>query len=168
MHVYVETPFVGMNSSNLTTIPSNGDAGHSYGKSVQSHLISGLVTYSNSATPIRKMHTREHTHIHIHSHMYLVLGCSFNSMHFNMHINEPDICTDATDTINREDINQLHLSERCHVKFTDQKRDFLPNTWWIWVFPKIGLPLVIIHFSGIFPYKNHPAMGVPPFQETSI
>ena len=116
----------------------------------------------------RCIHVSTHTYIYIHSHMYLVLGCSFNSMHFNMHINEPDICTDATDTINREDIDQLHLSERCHVKFTDQKRDFLPNTWWIWVFPKIGLPLVIIHFSGIFPYKNHPAMGVPPFQETSI
>ena len=36
----------------------------------------------------------------------------------------------------------------------------------IWRFPKIGeVPQVIIHSSGIFPYKNHPAMGVAPFSE---
>ena len=29
----------------------------------------------------------------------------------------------------------------------------------------IGVPPVIIHFSGIFPNKNHPAIGDPPFME---
>ena len=38
----------------------------------------------------------------------------------------------------------------------------------IWWFPKIGVPPVIIHFTRIFPSKNHPAIGVPPLMETSI
>ena len=39
-----------------------------------------------------------------------------------------------------------------------------------WVFPEMGVPPVIIHFllgfSWIFPIWNHPAMGVPPLEET--
>ena len=37
----------------------------------------------------------------------------------------------------------------------------------IWGVPKIGVPLVIIHFTGIFSL-NHPAIGVPPFMEPPI
>ena len=33
----------------------------------------------------------------------------------------------------------------------------------IWRFPKIGVPLVIIHFRGIFHEINHPAIGGSPF-----
>ena len=36
-----------------------------------------------------------------------------------------------------------------------------------WGFPKIGVPLVIIHLNGNFPELNHPAMGAPPFSDTS-
>ena len=39
---------------------------------------------------------------------------------------------------------------------------------YIWWFPEIGVTPVIIHFNGIFPNKNHPATGVPPFMETPI
>ena len=49
-----------------------------------------------------------------------------------------------------------------------------PAEWlWMWFitivtlsiyrFPEIGVPLVIIHLNGIFPNKNHPAIGVPPW-----
>ena len=31
----------------------------------------------------------------------------------------------------------------------------------VWGFPEIGVPPVLIHFSGIFHEINHPAMGVP-------
>ena len=31
----------------------------------------------------------------------------------------------------------------------------------IWRFPEIGVPPVIIHFSGIFPHKNHLFLGTP-------
>ena len=31
------------------------------------------------------------------------------------------------------------------------------------MFPKIGVPPVIIHFNKNVPYRNHPAMGVPPW-----
>ena len=34
----------------------------------------------------------------------------------------------------------------------------------IWKFPQIEVPPVIIHFHGIFPNKNHPAIGVPPWR----
>ena len=45
-----------------------------------------------------------------------------------------------------------------------------PNVQWhlcvewtlIWWFPKMGVPQ-IIHFSGIFPNKNHPFGGIPMF-----
>ena len=44
--------------------------------------------------------------------------------------------------------------------------DEIPNIWW---FPEIGVPLVIIHFRGRdFSNKNHPAIWVPPFSETTI
>ena len=33
----------------------------------------------------------------------------------------------------------------------------------IWAFPEMGVPPVIIHFNGIFPNKNHPTIGVPPW-----
>ena len=36
--------------------------------------------------------------------------------------------------------------------------------WLFGRFPELGVPPVI-HFSRIFPNKNHPAIGVPPFQE---
>ena len=36
-----------------------------------------------------------------------------------------------------------------------------------WGFPKIGVPLVIIHLNGNFRELNHPAMGAPPFSDTS-
>ena len=35
-----------------------------------------------------------------------------------------------------------------------------------WRFPEIGVPPVLIHFNGIFPNKNHPAIGVPPLTPT--
>ena len=33
----------------------------------------------------------------------------------------------------------------------------------MWGFPSLGLPLVMVHFHGIFSNKNHPAMGLPPW-----
>ena len=38
----------------------------------------------------------------------------------------------------------------------------------IWRFPQIGVPPVLVHFHGIFPIKNHPAIGVLLFMETHI
>ena len=37
-----------------------------------------------------------------------------------------------------------------------------------WGFPKIGVPPNHPFLDGIFPNKNHPAIGVPQFQETLI
>ena len=36
------------------------------------------------------------------------------------------------------------------------------QTYFKWWFPEIGVPPVIIHFSGSFPNKNHPFYGYPP------
>ena len=38
----------------------------------------------------------------------------------------------------------------------------LRNTWW---FPKMGVPLVIIHFNRIFPYITHLFWGTPNFRK---
>ena len=44
---------------------------------------------------------------------------------------------------------------------------FPVQLWSIWGFPKIEVPLVIIHFQMGFSLINHP-FWVPPFQETPI
>ena len=41
--------------------------------------------------------------------------------------------------------------------------------YFIWWFPEIGVPPVIIHMSGIFPNKNQPAfLGTPMAMETPL
>ena len=36
--------------------------------------------------------------------------------------------------------------------------------WSKWRFPEIGVPPVIIQFNRVFPNKNHPAIGIPPWR----
>ena len=45
---------------------------------------------------------------------------------------------------------------------------FFPTAASIWRFPKSSGVPQIINFHQIFPNKNHPAIGVPPFMETPI
>ena len=61
----------------------------------------------------------------------------------------------------QQDIGNIH-------RFNDSIAVNCSTTGFIWRFPKIGLPPVIIHFRLRFSVLNHPAIGISPFMETTI
>ena len=71
-----------------------------------------------------------------------------------------------------EKLWELHMSKMPWLSIPVKNRDaWWRLRWWEWAYGGFlthGVPPVIIHFSQIFPNKNHPFLGIPMVMESPI
>ena len=112
------------------------------------------------------IYTRNYTHTHYtmpyintytHTHTIIVQDSTFK--------NAANLCTQPMDGLGWGKCRWKHNLATCTS--TEQSRHSFFNPFEkIWRFPKIGVPLVIIHFKRIFPYTPSP-LGYPQDLGTS-
>ena len=83
----------------------------------------------------------------------------------NMIINQRIVFKWCVSSICVEDRRMFAITFPRFWIFCNAPRFYFETVQWIkiWVFPWMGVPLVIIHFRLVFSIINHPAIGVLPF-----